>query len=122
MTANKNGIAAREVQRKYGLTPKSAWFLTQRIREAIVETLGVDLAGLATPRKGRRLRRPPFGVSPSMQPCWQYRIERRERVEADFLNDLGDEGWELVSVHPHADWLELIFKRRRFPGALRAAG
>jgi transposase-like protein len=35
MTANKNGIAAREVQRKYGLTPKSAWFLTQRIREVM---------------------------------------------------------------------------------------
>ncbi|MGZ6976005.1 MAG: transposase, partial [Acidimicrobiia bacterium] len=37
MCANKNGLAAREVQRKYGLTPKSAWFLTQRIREVMVE-------------------------------------------------------------------------------------
>ncbi|HEY8215924.1 MAG TPA: IS1595 family transposase [Acidimicrobiia bacterium] len=36
MCASKNGIAAREVQRKYGLTPKSAWFMTQRIREAMV--------------------------------------------------------------------------------------
>jgi transposase-like protein len=35
MVANKNGMAAREVQRKYGLTPKSAWFMTQRIREAM---------------------------------------------------------------------------------------
>jgi hypothetical protein len=39
------------------------------------------------------------------------------------LNDLGAEGWELVSVHPGADWLELIFKRRQMePGELRAAG
>lgn len=35
MCSNKNGMAAREVQRKYGLTPKSAWFMTQRIREAM---------------------------------------------------------------------------------------
>jgi transposase-like protein len=37
MCASKNGIAAREVQRKYGLTAKSAWFLTQRIREAMAD-------------------------------------------------------------------------------------
>src|ERR1700758_4025674 len=31
----KNGIAAREVERKYGLTPKTAWFLMHRLREAM---------------------------------------------------------------------------------------
>jgi transposase-like protein len=35
MTANKNGISAREIERKYDLTAKSAWFMTQRIREAM---------------------------------------------------------------------------------------
>lgn len=35
MVANKNGIAAREIERKYDLTPKSAWFMTQRVREAM---------------------------------------------------------------------------------------
>ncbi len=45
MCANKNGIAAREVQRKYGLTPKSAWFLTQRIREVMVEKRPEALVG-----------------------------------------------------------------------------
>lgn len=35
MCASKNGVAAREIQRKYNLTPKSAWFMTQRIREAM---------------------------------------------------------------------------------------
>lgn len=35
MVANKNGIAAREIERKYDLTAKSAWFMTQRIREAM---------------------------------------------------------------------------------------
>lgn len=35
MVANANGLAAREVERKYGLSPKSAWFLLHRIREAV---------------------------------------------------------------------------------------
>ncbi len=35
LCSNKNGLAAREVERKYGLTPKSAWFALHRIREAM---------------------------------------------------------------------------------------
>jgi transposase-like protein len=35
MAANKNGIAAREIARKYGLAPKTAWLMTQKIREAM---------------------------------------------------------------------------------------
>ncbi len=35
MCASKNGVAAREIQRKYGLTAKSAWFMLHRIREAM---------------------------------------------------------------------------------------
>jgi transposase-like protein len=35
MCSNKNGIASREVERDYGLTPRSAWFLMQRIRECM---------------------------------------------------------------------------------------
>jgi transposase-like protein len=43
MCASKNGVAAREIQRKYDLTPKSAWFMTHRIREAMKRE---PLAGL----------------------------------------------------------------------------
>ncbi|MEX0756089.1 MAG: IS1595 family transposase [Actinomycetota bacterium] len=35
MCASKNGVSAREIERKYGVCPRSAWFLTQRIREAM---------------------------------------------------------------------------------------
>lgn len=35
MCSSKNGVAAREIERKYGLTPKSAWYMTHRIREAM---------------------------------------------------------------------------------------
>jgi transposase-like protein len=45
MCSSKNGVAAREIQRKYGLTPKSAWFLTQRIREVMVEKNPAPMEG-----------------------------------------------------------------------------
>jgi len=35
LCSSKNGVAAREIERKYHLTPKSAWFLLNRIREAM---------------------------------------------------------------------------------------
>lgn len=35
IASNKNGIAAREVERRYGLTAKSAWHLLHRLREAM---------------------------------------------------------------------------------------
>jgi transposase-like protein len=35
MMAAKNGISAREVERKYALTPRTAWFVCHRIREAM---------------------------------------------------------------------------------------
>lgn len=43
MCASKNGVAAREIERKYVLTPKSAWFMVHRIREAMKRD---PLAGL----------------------------------------------------------------------------
>jgi transposase-like protein len=33
--SSKNGIAAREIERKYNVTPKTAWFMMHRIREAM---------------------------------------------------------------------------------------
>src|SRR5207244_6258161 len=35
MCAAKNGIAAREIQRRYGVHPRTAWHLMHRIREAM---------------------------------------------------------------------------------------
>ena len=35
LMASKNGVAAREIERKYGMTPCSAWFMLHRIREAM---------------------------------------------------------------------------------------
>lgn len=43
MCSSKNGVSAREIERKYKLTAKSAWFMTERIREAMKRD---PLAGL----------------------------------------------------------------------------
>lgn len=43
MCSAKNGISAREVERKYNLTAKTAWFMCHRIREAMKRE---PLAGL----------------------------------------------------------------------------
>lgn len=45
MCSNKNGIAAREISRKYGVAPKTAWFMTQRIREAMANDSTGKLSG-----------------------------------------------------------------------------
>jgi transposase-like protein len=37
MCANRNGIAAREIERRYGVASRTAWFMTQRIRAAMDE-------------------------------------------------------------------------------------
>lgn len=35
MCASKNGVAAREIERKYGVCARTAWFMLHRIREAM---------------------------------------------------------------------------------------
>src|SRR3954447_25830609 len=47
MCASKNGVSAREIERKYDLTPKSAWYMLHRIREAMKKQ---PLSGLLTGR------------------------------------------------------------------------
>lgn len=47
MCASKNGVAAREIERKYDLTAKTAWFMLHRIREAMkCEPLAGLLSGV----------------------------------------------------------------------------
>jgi transposase-like protein len=47
MVASKNGIAAREIERRYDLSSKSAWHMMHRIREAMKRD---PLSGLLTGR------------------------------------------------------------------------
>ena len=47
MCSSKNGVAAREIERKYDLTPKAAWFMLHRLREAMKRD---PIAGLLSGR------------------------------------------------------------------------
>jgi transposase-like protein len=47
MASSKNGVSAREIERKYNLTAKTAWFALHRIREAMKRE---PLAGLLSGR------------------------------------------------------------------------
>ncbi|MGA3221833.1 MAG: IS1595 family transposase [Acidimicrobiales bacterium] len=46
LCASKNGIAAREIERRYKLSPKSAWFMLHRIREAMANGSGDLFSGV----------------------------------------------------------------------------
>jgi transposase-like protein len=46
MASSKNGVSAREVQRKYDVCPRTAWFMMHRIREAMARK------GLVTAMQG----------------------------------------------------------------------
>ena len=111
LVRENEGVAAR-IMLELGAT-------SDRVRE---ETLGVlGPVGATALGRTRRWRWPraSFGGGD----CWQYHVERRESLDEDQLNELGAEGWELVSVDRGPDGVELIFKRRALmPGTLRAAG
>jgi transposase-like protein len=68
MAANRNGIAAREIERKYGVAPKTAWMMTQKIRTAManrapgmmVGTIIADESWVGgDPKNGRHYKRHP---------------------------------------------------------------
>jgi transposase-like protein len=47
MCASKNGVSAREIERKYDLTPRTAWHMLHRLREAMKRE---PIAGLLSGR------------------------------------------------------------------------
>lgn len=42
MSASKNGISSREIERKYDVQPRTAWFMLHRIREAMKAEADLD--------------------------------------------------------------------------------
>src|SRR5439155_27307253 len=45
MTSSKKGVSSLQISRELGITVKSAWFMTHRIREAMRQTDGERLEG-----------------------------------------------------------------------------
>ena len=70
MCHSKNGVSAREIQRKYGVCPRSAWFMMHRIREAMKTdalvgamqgVIVADETWIGGDPKNRHKARPPSG-------------------------------------------------------------
>jgi transposase-like protein len=89
MCASKNGVSAREIERNYALTPKTAWFMLHRIREAMkLDPLAGMLVGAIVSDEtwygGKRATPPTPSAAPpapivtvgharrpTSQPCWR---------------------------------------------------
>jgi hypothetical protein len=73
MCANKNGIAAREIARKYKLTNKTAWFVAHRVR------LAMENLPVAKPLRGTIVADETWiGGTP-----WRMNSETRRRWEGE---------------------------------------
>ena len=75
MASSKNGISAREVERKYGLCPRSAWFAMHRIREAMKREAPDRLVGRVISDEtwyGGKPKKPPR-PQPERPPARQHR-------------------------------------------------
>jgi len=103
--------AAAAILRGHGAEP-------ERLREAVLATAP------ARPRGARRRgRRRSFAELLPGRTRWEYRLETPAALDAAWLNELGDEGWELTAVVPGAGAPTYVFRRRcEPPGALRRAG
>ncbi len=81
MCASKNGVSAREIERKYGVCPRTAWHMLHRIREAmkndpLVQTMRGTIIADETyiggdpanqHRSVREARRQPVRIVPGMK-------------------------------------------------------
>lgn len=87
MCTSKNGIAAREIERKYALTPKAAWFMVHRIREAMrTDPIATKLVGTVemdeTYVGGRRARKGRANKGPFVDKTPVVTIVERESGES----------------------------------------
>ena len=129
MCASKNGVSAREIERKYDLTPKTAWFMMHRIREAMKrEPMSSLLSGRVVAdetfiggkpsnrHKGRRGRQGWTDKTPVVALVSRETGEVRSRVVPDVRGDNlravlageiepertvlhSDMGWEATRAH-----------------------
>lgn len=90
--ASKNGMSAREVERKYGICPRSAWFMLHRIREAMRWDYTDRFQGVVVADETY------VGGHPKNRHAWQ-RVERdgRGTDKAPVVSILNDETGEVRS-------------------------
>jgi transposase-like protein len=97
MCASKDGVAAREIERKYDLTPKSAWFMTHRIREVMKrERLAGLLRGTVVSDE-TWIGGKPANMHRSKRPTWGHRaVEKKSSVVSLVNTTTGEVRSEVV--------------------------
>jgi len=85
--------------------------------EDIKELLGTDAAeSMATDSKVPETPPGKIGLAQDWHPTWEYHRMKTpdgSAVTASTLNELGTEGWELISVFPLGGEIDYIFKRMK---------
>jgi hypothetical protein len=73
MTSSKKGVSTHQIHRTLGITYKSAWFLTMRIREAMTDTDPTPLGG-----EGKTVESDEtfYGRKPDAEDPWYFDNER----------------------------------------------
>jgi len=129
MCANKNGVAALELQRTLGVTYKTAWFMAHRIRYAMEQgPLGTLLSGtveadetyVGGKEKGKRGRP---GKDSKKTPVVSL-VERGGMVRSRVVTDVSSKNLKAVlteSVSPDATLMTDSFAAYREPGKSFAA-
>ena len=88
----------------------------ETVRDAVIAKLGA-MHAVERSRGSFGSRRAWFGMRSTRQQ-WQYRVEERETVDEEWLNELGADGWMLAGVAG----ARLIFQRPCDPpGEVRAS-
>ena len=86
MCSSKNGVSAREIERKYKLTAKTAWFMVHRIREAMKrEPLAGLLSGTVASDEtwiGGRITNKPKAKRPQVHRWERYNRSDKPAVQA----------------------------------------
>jgi ATP-dependent Clp protease ATP-binding subunit ClpC len=91
------------------------------VRSRVHDLLGPERARRRPGRLSFGRRATFFETRPATQ--WEYLVERRDTLERASLNELGDQGWELVGVVPQDEGFDLVFKRpQRRVAQTRVAG
>jgi transposase-like protein len=72
MVSAKNGMSAREVERKYGVCPRTAWFMCHRIREAMAGSYDSLFHGTVMADEAY------IGGDPKNRHAWQRREDEKD--------------------------------------------
>lgn len=113
MCSSKKSVSARQIEREFGLSHRSAWFMCHRIRWAMTDkkppklsgTVEADETYIGGKPRGHRSRRKPRTMSEAISASWASKvpvfgmIERKGRVRAEVMRPVSQDAVERAIFH-----------------------